>query len=253
LGKVVIDSEATRAHFHTLTRRGKCLEPQRSPHPIVLRLVICLTLCLLAAPALANDVADCSQTQDNALAIRGCTARIQTLRRLQTGLITGLIAGGYFGDRAIADALNKRGAAYDRQGDHTLAIADYNQAIALVPNESLYYFNRGAALGNLGDYQGAISDFNHSLSLRSDFAEAFSERALAFLRSGEKDRALTDAEHGVQLVPRSTITLTVRGEVYAALGRTEEAVVDYRAALAIDPTMSATADAIRRLGFQPQR
>ena len=214
-------------------------------------LFVCLALSSFSTIASANDASDCTQTTDNALAIRACTARIQTLRRLQGGLITGLIAGGVFGDQAIADALNKRGLTYDRQGQHTFAIADYTEALALMPNSSLLYLNRGAARGSLGDYVAAIADFDHSIALQSNFAEAFAERALARLRLGRKDQALPDAERAVQLLPRSTLTLSVRGEVYAALGRTEEAVVDYREALSLDPTMNGVADAIRRLGFQP--
>jgi len=214
-------------------------------------LLACLITDLTAVPAHADDASDCSQTQDNERVISACTARIQTLKSLQKGAVTGLIAGGYFGDRAIADAYNKRGAANLRKGAYREATLDFNAALALVPNNALFYFNRGAVFGATGDFKDAIADFDHSLSLQPDFPEALYSRALARLKSGNADLALADSERAVHLMPRSPQALAVRADVYAALGRAEEAVVDYRAALSLDPTMRAAADAIRKLGFQP--
>ncbi len=214
-------------------------------------LLACLIIGATAAPAHANDAGDCSQTNDNERAIGACTARIQTLKSLQKGMVTGWIAGGYFGDRAIADAYNNRGAAYLRKGSYREATLDFNAALSIVPDNALFYFNRGAAFGAAGDFKGAIVDFDHSLSLQPDFPEALYSRALARLKSGNADLALADSERAVHLMPRNARALAVRADVYAALGRIEEAVVDYRAALSVDPTMRAAADAIRKLGFQP--
>jgi tetratricopeptide (TPR) repeat protein len=210
-----------------------------------------VSILALAPTARANDATDCTQTKDPSLAIRACTARIETLRKLQGGLVTGLIAGGYFGDKAIADAYNNRGNAFNVTGDYQRALADYEQAVALAPGEALYYVNRGTARGNLGDLSQAMSDFNEALALRHEFPEALYTRALAFLKTGDHARALADAERAVRLIPGNAQAMYTRGQVYAALGRIEEAVVDFRAALSKEPRLSGASDAIRRLGFSP--
>lgn len=43
--------------------------------------------------------------------------------------------------------------------DYNGAIADYNKAIDLKPNDPEAYFNLGLAKDNLEDYKGAIKDF----------------------------------------------------------------------------------------------
>lgn len=212
--------------------------------------VCAVVFCPLTA-AHANDASECSQSTDNDRAIRACTSRIQTLKSLQRGVVTGLIAGGYFGDRAIADAYNKRGAAFARKGEYALAISDYNNAMSLDPNNALYYFNRGSASGSVRDYDRAIADFDRALALQRDFAEAYVGRALAYLKSSRADRALGDSERAVRLAPRSARALAVHADVLAALDRVEEAIVNYRKALSVDPTMTEAVEAIRRLGFQP--
>jgi tetratricopeptide (TPR) repeat protein len=203
------------------------------------------------ASAQANEASECSQSLDNTLAIRACTSRIQALKSLQKGAITGLIARGYFGDKAIADAYNKRGAAYARKGQYQLAIGDYNDAMSLDTNNALYYFNRGSAFGSMRDYDRAIPDFDRALSLQQDFAEAYIGRSLAYLKAGGTNRALADPERALRLSPQNARALIVHADAVAALGRAEEAVVDYRKALSIDPALSEAAAAIRKLGFQP--
>src|SRR6266540_1924064 len=81
-------------------------------------------------------------------------------------------------DRAIADydqaiklkpddayAYNSRGLAYSKKGLLDRAIADYDQAIRLKPDVALAYFNRGNAHKNAGNKQSAIADFRKSLEL----------------------------------------------------------------------------------------
>ncbi|MDJ0581063.1 tetratricopeptide repeat protein [Crocosphaera sp.] len=55
--------------------------------------------------------------------------------------------------------------AYSKLGDNQKAIADYNQAISLNPNDAGAYFRRGDAYVRLGDYQKAIADLEKSANL----------------------------------------------------------------------------------------
>ena len=51
--------------------------------------------------------------------------------------------------------------------------------------------------------------------------------------------------------PNDSSALDTRGHIFEALGRREEAIADFRRALAIDPGMQESKDALKRLGAAP--
>ena len=63
--------------------------------------------------------------------------------------------------------------------DYIGAIADFNNAIELKPDNALCYRMRGNSKRNLEDYRGAIADYNKSIELTPDDADTFSERGQA--------------------------------------------------------------------------
>ena len=66
---------------------------------------------------------------------------------------------------ADAEALLEQGNTKSAKQDYQGAIADYNEAIRLNPNDAIAYYNRGLAKSDLGDKQGAIADFRESARL----------------------------------------------------------------------------------------
>ena len=88
-------------------------------------------------------------------------------------------------DRAIAldpddaDAYHNRGIAKDAQGDYAAAIADFDRAIALEPDGADVYHNRGVAKAEQGDYAGAIADYDRVIALDPDNVAVLEDRAVA--------------------------------------------------------------------------
>ena len=54
------------------------------------------------------------------------------------------------------------------------------------------YYNRGLSKGNSEDYQGAIADYNQAIKLQPDDATAYNNRGLAKSESGDIKGAIAD-------------------------------------------------------------
>ena len=103
-------------------------------------------------------------------------------------------------DRAIAlepddaDAYHNRGIAKDGQGDYAGAIADFDRAIALDPYDADVYHNRGVAKAEQGDYAGAIADYDRVITLDPDNVAVLEDRAVAI--AGQKGHAGAIGDYG---------------------------------------------------------
>jgi len=69
------------------------------------------------------------------------------------------------GETLRAKALTGRGRARQGQGDVTVAIANYNAAIALQPRTTLAYLYRGSVFDSQGRKDEAIADFRALLTV----------------------------------------------------------------------------------------
>ena len=104
-------------------------------------------------------------------------------------------------DRAIAldpddpEAYHSRGIAKTEQGDYAGAIADYDRAIALDPDGAAAYHNRGVTKAEQGDYAGAIADYDRAIVLDPDDLAAHQDRAVA--KTGLGDHAGAIADYGI--------------------------------------------------------
>ena len=76
-----------------------------------------------------------------------------------------------------AAAWNNRAAARLRMGEVNNAIADYNKAIELAPNDAEIYYNRGNGLVAAGQYKEAIAAY--AMLGQRDAAQADWSRAIA--------------------------------------------------------------------------
>ncbi|QNI77565.1 TPR repeat family protein [Synechococcus sp. MVIR-18-1] len=56
-------------------------------------------------------------------------------------------------------------------GNYQGAIADWNKAIEINPQDALAYYNRGLAKYDSGDHQGAIVDYNKAININPHLPE----------------------------------------------------------------------------------
>ena len=74
--------------------------------------------------------------------------------------------------------------------DLNQAIADYDRAIELNPQDAIAYNNRGIAYADQGDYENAIENFDSAIRLGSDIS--YYNRGNAYRHRGELDLAISD-------------------------------------------------------------
>ena len=134
---------------------------------------------------------------------------------------------------ARTTAYNNRGLAYEAKGELLKAIADYDMATRINPEDMNPYLNRGIAYGIMGDYRRAINEFNKALGLVPGNRKARMNRGVAYLSMGDYLRAAEDLERAVRGGPDDPIGYYDLGLVYLKLGERDRAAANLKRAAAM--------------------
>ena len=100
---------------------------------------------------------------------------------------------------SLPSAYINRGIAYYELGDNQRAIADFNEALRINPNDALAYYDRGIVRVRLGEFQGAIADYSEALRINPNSAAAYQNRGVARRESGDKPGAIQDFQKAADL------------------------------------------------------
>jgi tetratricopeptide (TPR) repeat protein len=102
--------------------------------------------------------------------------------------------------------------------DYRKAIDDFNEAIRLKPDDVTAHNNRGFALESIGEYSRAIADFNLAIRLQPQSAPAYAGRGFAWLSRGEYELAIADLDEAIRLKPDYAAAYTYRSSAHAHQG-----------------------------------
>jgi S1-C subfamily serine protease/Flp pilus assembly protein TadD len=125
--------------------------------------------------------------------------------------------------------------------DHQGALADYNQALILSPNDVNIYTNRGILKHiKLNDPQGALADYNRVIFLKPDLANAYQNRGLLkYAKLNDPQGALADYNQALILKPDDASVYINRGILkYEKLNDPQGAWADYHRAIALNPNLA---------------
>jgi serine/threonine-protein kinase len=159
-------------------------------------------------------------------------------------------AGDLSGARADLDAALERAAPHNQatvyharggvrvlQNDFAGAIADYDQAIALEPENHLYYLSRGNARYHRRDVRGAV-DFRMAFRLDPEGTAREVARLLAADTQRDAAAVLDNCDKHLRLSDRDALAHARRGLTLLLVGREAEAARDLARFRALVPDLA---------------
>jgi protein O-mannosyl-transferase len=125
-----------------------------------------------------------------------------------------------------------------RNRDYRSDLALWRDTVAKHPGNSGPHLSLGDALYDRGQPAAALAQFEAALRLNPDDADAYYNAANALLRLGRMDEAIGHFQAALQLRPGYFEAHTNLGEVYMRTGRYPEAVKQYEAAVLLEPGLA---------------
>ncbi len=112
----------------------------------------------------------------------------------------------------------KRGAYHIALGDLDRALADYNRAVAIDPQHPDAHFQMGKVLVGIGDHEGGLAAYDKALRLAPQYMDIHVCRGEALLYTRQHERALREFDHVLSVNPRDPEAHYGRGKALAMLG-----------------------------------
>lgn len=127
--------------------------------------------------------------------------------------------------------LLKEGLDHLHHGRFDEAIAAYDRALELDPEQAEARYRRGTARLRKGDLDRALSDFNEALAIDPRHADAYLHRGLVHAARGFHDLAVVDFNTSLDIQPHVLDALLNRGLSRFQLGDQAGASADFRLVL----------------------
>jgi tetratricopeptide (TPR) repeat protein len=134
-----------------------------------------------------------------------------------------------------AEILDNRGTVLRMLNRLEDALASHERALALSPDMTLAWVNRGSALAGLSRFAEALESFGRAIARDPGSALAHSNRGGALHKLERFREALESHNVAVALAPALGHAHVSRGQTLAELGQYGEALSAYEHALSLDP------------------
>jgi len=144
-----------------------------------------------------------------------------------------------------------RGDGYFKDGNAQKALASYNRAVLLNPDNLEAYASRGAVHFFAGNYDLAEADFKFVLDKNPYQPDAYTAYGSVLAAKGQYESALEALNAALALKPGKPEIFFSRAGVYFMLGRYDEAVMDYTSVINLHPAAdvyNARGAAYQRMG-----
>ncbi|MFZ5690631.1 MAG: caspase family protein [Pseudomonadota bacterium] len=142
---------------------------------------------------------------------------------------------------------NRRGITLRKKGEYEQAIESYNAAIKLNPNVSSHFLNRGIAFRFKRDYDKALADMNTLIRMKPAEARGYNERAIIYRLRRDFTRARADHDKAISLDSTNWLYFSERALTSEAAQDFPSAITDIRKAASIDPGNVSLTRSLARL------
>jgi len=129
----------------------------------------------------------------------------------------------------------EQGNLFAASNDHEGALASFERALAINPDDHQALYNKGNALSALGRKEDAIACYDAALKIKPDFHQALNNKGNTLYALGRKEDAIACYDAALVINPDLHQALYNKGNALDDLGRKNEAVCCYNAALKIKP------------------
>lgn len=130
-----------------------------------------------------------------------------------------------------------------QRGEYELAIAHYDEAIKLDPNDAYTYYRRGLVRDWQEQYEEAITDYGEAIDRKpedyEDYTEFYQARGRANFALKQYALAINDYNEAIRLFPKDINSFYYRGLAKASQEQYEAAIADYDEAIRLSPRHAA--------------
>ncbi len=121
------------------------------------------------------------------------------------------------------------------QGDEAKALADFEEAIQLVPDNGNYRLVRAVFLRSRKKLDEALAEVDAVLQQSPDDANALILQGEVFRELGKNDAAVESFDRATELAPQTPGPYQHRGEIYRNLGEHDKALTEFNKVLELQP------------------
>ena len=127
-----------------------------------------------------------------------------------------------------------RGQAHEQLGQLKAALEDYEQAMAILPQDTQIYLRSGNVRTKLKDFTGAVNDYTIALEKEPESHEALMRRAAAYKRLQNYRAAVDDYGQVLRISPETRRAYIERAKLFMTLSTYDRALEDFSVALGLN-------------------
>lgn len=133
------------------------------------------------------------------------------------------------------DAIHLLAIVQSRLGRKSDALATFDRAIAVQPQNPEVYNNRGITLREMQRFEEALTNYGLALAIRPDYAEALNNRGNALKELKRFEEALASYERAIEIRPDYIEAQNNHGNTLQELKRFKEALAAFDRLLGLKP------------------
>jgi tetratricopeptide (TPR) repeat protein len=138
------------------------------------------------------------------------------------------------------------GRAFQERGLLDQAIAEYRQAVKIMPNHFKAYYNLAVVYDQQGDFAKAIDSLKRSIAINPGFANAHYNLAVIYHKRGLMEKAIVHYKKVIELAPDDFEARNNLGVALAVQGKLDQAILEWEKVLKIDPANKSAQDNVSK-------